>query len=84
MRYVLNLEPFLLRLRANHVLRGITLLGGNIAANYSAYDDDVYVFAKGVRKSAKKYAGTKGCSGQNQLWLAVGRLEGRSLLEHFN
>ncbi|CAE1328699.1 unnamed protein product [Acanthosepion pharaonis] len=39
--YVLALEPFLRKLKANPVLRGISLPGATTSARYSAYADDV-------------------------------------------
>ena len=44
------LEPFLRRLMANSVLRGLTLPGSIEIARYTAYDDDVSVL---VTSSAK-------------------------------
>ena len=41
MLYILALEPFLRKLKANPVLRGITLPGANTSARYTAYVDDV-------------------------------------------
>ena len=41
--YVLALEPFLRKLKANPVLRGISLPGATTSARYSAYADDVSV-----------------------------------------
>ena len=50
MVYVLTLEPFLHKLRANSVLRRFPLLGAPTMARYFAYVDDVSVH---VRRSAK-------------------------------
>ena len=43
MLYILALEPFLRRLKANPVLRGLTLPGASEVARYTAYADDVSV-----------------------------------------
>ena len=43
MRYILALEPFLGKLKANPALRGLTLPGCNEVARYTAYADDVSV-----------------------------------------
>ncbi len=43
MLYVLALEPFLRKLKANPVLRGLTLPGASQVARYTAYADDVSV-----------------------------------------
>ena len=41
--YILVLEPFLRKLKANPVLRGLTLPGASEVARYTAYADDVSV-----------------------------------------
>ena len=43
MLYILALEPFLRKLKANPVLRGLTLPGATEVARYTAYADDVSV-----------------------------------------
>ena len=43
MLYILVLEPFLRRIKANPVLRGLTLPGTSEVARYTAYADDVSV-----------------------------------------
>ena len=43
MLYILALEPFLCKLRANPILRGLTLPGAAVTARYTAYADDVTV-----------------------------------------
>ena len=43
MLYILALEPFLRRIKANPVLRGLTLPGASEVARYTAYADDVSV-----------------------------------------
>ena len=43
MLYILALEPFLRRLKANPVLRGLALPGACQVARYTAYTDDVSV-----------------------------------------
>ena len=44
MLYILALEPFLRRLKANPVLRGLTLPRSSEIARYTAYTDDVGMF----------------------------------------
>ena len=41
MLYILTLEPFLHKLKANLGLRGLTLPGSSEVARYTAYVDDV-------------------------------------------
>ncbi len=43
MLYILALEPFLRRIKANPVLRGLTLPGASEVGRYTAYADDVSV-----------------------------------------
>ena len=43
MLYILALEPFLCQLKANLVLRCLTLPGSREVARYTAYADDVSV-----------------------------------------
>ena len=43
MLYILALEPFLRKLKANSALRGLTLPGASEVARYTAYADDVSV-----------------------------------------
>ena len=43
MLYILALEPFLRRIKANPVLRGLTLPGASEVARYTAFADDVSV-----------------------------------------
>ena len=50
MLYILALEPFLRKLKANPTLRGLTLPGASEVARYTAYADDVSVL---VTNSAK-------------------------------
>ena len=46
MRYILALEPFLRKLKANLVIRGLTLPGSREVVRYTAYADDVSVLVK--------------------------------------
>ena len=46
MLYILALEPFLRKLKANPALRGLTLSGSSKVARYTAYADDVSMLVK--------------------------------------
>lgn len=48
MLYVLALQPFLNNLKANPILRVISLPGATTSVRYSAYADDVSAFVNNV------------------------------------
>ncbi len=53
MLYILALEPFLRKLKANVALRSLTLPGSSEVARYTAYADDVSVLV--TSKDIERY-----------------------------
>ena len=66
MFYILALEPFLRKLRANLVQHSITLPGASTTARYSTYGDDVSILETSsaemekVSKEIKRYEDVTG------------------------
>ena len=87
MLYVLALEPFLLKLRANPVLRGITLPGASVLARYTAYADDVSLLVTSiseieeVQKEIGRYEEVTGAriNREKSVGLRLGSWKGSSL-----
>ena len=79
MLYILALEPFLRKLKANLALRGLTLLGSSEVARYTAYADDISVLVtssaemKEVNKEIGRYEAVTGAKINREksvgLWL---------------
>ena len=87
MLYILALEPFLRKLKANPSLRGLTLPGASEAARYTAYADDVsaLVTSSGeveeVSKEIGRYEAVTGAkiNREKSVGLRLGSLKGCAL-----
>ncbi|CAE1328542.1 unnamed protein product [Acanthosepion pharaonis] len=85
--YVLALEPFLRKLKANPVLRGISLPGASTSARYSSYADDVSVLVSSraeINEVSKQISGYEMVTGakinrDKSVGLRLGAWKGVSL-----
>ena len=83
MLYILALEPFLRKLKANLALRGLTLPGASEVARYTAYADDISVLVTSsaeveeVSKEIGRYEAVTGAkiNRKKVCQLAVGLVE---------
>ena len=87
MLYIFALEPFLRKLKANLVLRGLTLPGASEVARYTTYADDVSVLVTSsaeleeVSKEIGRYEAVAGAevNREKSIGLQLGSWKGRAL-----
>ena len=85
--YILALEPFLCKLKANPVLRGLTLPGSSKVARYTEYADDVSVLVTSsaeveeVNKEITRYEAVEGAkiNREKSVGLRLGSWKGCAL-----